>query len=143
MAGVEVRVRGGARFLASVGVFRGRLPRVVKQAAREAALPVARTAKAGVPLGPAKGGHARSSIRVATSRGGVAVRGGGARFPYYPWLEYGGRVGRNNSVYRARVRRGRYIYPALDRHRPEIEQTMNRLIVRAALGSGLRTRGGR
>ncbi len=140
MAGTEVRVRGGARLMAELGVFGRSLPRVVKQAAREAALPVASDAKTRMPTGPAKGGHARSSIRVATSRGGVAIRGGGRRFEYYPWLEFGGRVGRRKSVHRTRIKAGRYLYPSLVANRPAIERNMNRLIVRAALSSGLNAR---
>ncbi len=140
MPGLEVRVRGGAKLMAELGVFGKSLPRVVKQAAREAAQPVARDAKAAMPTGPAKGGHARSSIRVATSRGGVAIRGGGGRFQYYPWLEFGGRVGRNKSVYRTRIKAGRYLYPSLVANRPAIERNMNRLIVAAARDAGLNAR---
>jgi hypothetical protein len=140
MPGVEVRVRGGAKLMAELGVFGRQLPRVVKQAAKEAATPVARQTKAVVPFGPAKGGHVRSSIRVATSRRGVAIRSGGNRFRYYPWLEFGGRVGRRKSVHRERIRAGRYLYPSLVANRAGIERTMNRLIVRAALGSGLNAR---
>lgn len=141
MPGLNIRVRGWAKVHAELGTFGSKLPRVVKQAAREAALPVARETKALLPVGPAARGHVRSSIRVATTRGGVAIRGGGARFPYYPWLEFGGRVGRRKSVHRARIRGGRYLYPSLVRHRPFIERTMNRNIVEAARSAGLNVRG--
>ena len=141
--GMQVRVRGGAKLLAELGVFGRSLPRVVKEAAKEAAKPVARDTKARMPSGPAKGGHVRSSVRVGVSRKGVALRAGGGRYPYYMWLEWGGRVGRNKSVHRARSQAGRYLYPSLVANRAGIERAMNRNIVAAARRSGLNVRGGR
>ena len=138
--GVEVRVRGTAKLAAEIGLLKGRLPRVVKQAARDAAKPVLRDTKAMVPIGPAKGGHAKSSLRIVTSRGGIAIRGGGGRFPYYPWLEFGGGVGRNKRTFRQRAPGGRYLFPALRANRANIEKAMNRNIVRAARDSGFKVR---
>lgn len=83
-----------------------------------AAETVADDAQRLVPRGPS--GDARASLRVLRGRNPVAVSGGGHRAPYYPWLEFGGRVGINNSVRRSVVPGGRYIWPAWLRDRKEI-----------------------
>lgn len=55
--------------------------------------------------------------------------------PYYPWLDFGGRVGRHNSVSRPFQTRGRYIFEGFYRNRDEFTEVMEtnlRSVVRAA-----------
>jgi hypothetical protein len=65
---------------------------------------------------PARSGRARRSVKAISTRTEARVKGGGTRAPYYPWLDFGGRVGRGRtgkgtgSVHRRFVRDGRYIY---------------------------------
>jgi len=63
-------------------------------------------------------GTARDSIRVVAGGNSIYVVGGKAKVRYYGWLDFGGynrKVGRRtNTQYRTIIRRGRYIYPALD-----------------------------
>lgn len=81
---------------------------------------------------PARTGRARRSVRATVHRGGGAVKGGGANAPYYPFLEFGnkvrsgGGVGRGDSVPRAFIAGGRYLYPALARKRDEVVETYAR-----------------
>lgn len=90
--------------------------RELGQAGKKAAEIVAAEARSKVPV---RTGRARTSIRATAGRGG-SVRGGGARAEYFPWLEFGGAVGRNDSVYRPEVRGGRYLWPSLAEHRDEV-----------------------
>lgn len=144
MAGsrVGVQVHGWGEMRARLGALRGQLPAAVRAAARDSAQLVVRAAQRRMPLGPGRGGHARSSIRSAATSRGTEVRGGDPRFSYYPWLEFGGRVGRKKSVKRARVKRGRYIYPALSAQRALMRRALSRNLTRAARSSGLHVRGG-
>lgn len=76
------------------------------------------TVKRRLPVGPPKGGHAANSIRT-TSRGNtVYLVGGGARYPYFGWLEFGGTLtgrgrGKNQTINRNFISRGRTMIPAL------------------------------
>ena len=144
MAGdtIRVQVHGWPEVRAKLGNLRGQLPAAVRAAAKDSAQLVVNDAKARMPIGPGKGGHARSSVRSAATGRGYQVRSGGGRFVYVPFLEFGGRVGKKNSVYRKRVKKGRYIYPALDAQRALMRRTLNRNLERAARRSGLSVRGG-
>lgn len=103
------------------------------QAGKKAADIVAQAARQKVPV---RTGRARDSIRSTAGRGG-SVAGGGARAPYYPWLDWGGRVGRNDSVSRPRLKSGRYLYPALAERRDDVvgefADLVNELTARAGL----------
>lgn len=116
---IEIRVDDSDVQMALTRALRG-LPRAVRQAEAGSARIVARRAQARVPHGPAVGGHAASSIRSI----GPEVRGGGPRYPYYPWLEFGGRVGPQGSVRRRWVQGGRYIYPSMVDSTRAIESEM-------------------
>ncbi len=63
-------------------------------------------------------GAARDSIRVVASGNAVLLAGGYKKTPYYGWLDFGGKLRasgrRRNTQLRPIIRRGRYIYPALD-----------------------------
>ena len=65
------------------------LPRAVRGVLNEAARIVVDEARPRVPSGPPARGHAATSIRTASTQSAGRVKGGGARFPYYPWLEFG------------------------------------------------------
>jgi hypothetical protein len=72
-----------------------------------------------------RSGRAANTLRsVAGGNRGIFVAGGGARAPYYPWLDFGGTlkpVGkRRNTQTRPFIKRGRYIYPALDATMPAV-----------------------
>jgi hypothetical protein len=62
------------------------------------------------PRIPRRTGKAQRSLRAASTRGAVQVKAGGTRAQHYPWLDFGGRVGRKKSVKRPFLKDGRYIY---------------------------------
>lgn len=117
MTGPVIRTEGLRELRASLRAVDRKLPRQLRLAGNRAAAIVVREAQ---PLVPRLTGRAAASIRAASTQSGARVRGGGARVPWYPWLEFGGHVGRKNSVSRPRVKAGRYLYPTVARHRGEI-----------------------
>lgn len=107
-----IRITGLDEFRRNLKTLDGELPKALRQAGNKAAELVVDKAKPRVPVGPAKGGHASDSIRAASTQGAARVRGGGKRFAYYPWLDFGGRVGPKRSVKRPFLKTGRYIWAA-------------------------------
>lgn len=100
------------------------LPRETHQIAEDAAEALVLWTRAKIPLGPARNGHVKYTLRATTKGPVIEVAGGDAAHPYFGWLEFGGRVGIDNSVYRERIREGRYIYPTLARRKGDIENLM-------------------
>lgn len=93
---------------------------------------------------PVVTGHAAASVRATTSGSNVAVRAGGDAAPYYPWLDFGGLLkptgGRRNYIERERIKKGRYLYVAIDRHHDELMGAAQTAIEHAARDSGLTLR---
>jgi hypothetical protein len=56
--------------------------------------------------------------------------------PHYPWLDFGGRVGRAKSVHRPFLPGGRFIYPGYTRNRPEIQQRLLAALLQVAEQAG-------
>ena len=110
----QKRLRGAARAF----------PEESKDIALDVAEMVALFARRKVPLGPARNGHVRNSLEGKVRRGTPVVDGGGPGFPYYGWLEFGGRVGIDRSVFRSREPDGRYIYPTVFQRRAQAEEIM-------------------
>lgn len=68
-------------------------------------------------LVPRRSGRARGSIRATSSQREVRISAGGSRAKHYPWLDFGGSVGRGGSVKRPFLRQGRYLYVTYDRRK--------------------------
>lgn len=86
------------------------------------------------PLVPTRSGKARGSLKAGSTERAVQIRAGGARAPYWAWLDFGGRVGRKKSVHRPFRQAGRYIYPTLARKRETIEDKFYEVIDRVTKG---------
>lgn len=73
---------------------------------------------------PEKSGKAKGSVKAGVSGNNAYVKGGQKTVPYFGWLDFGGTlkpVGeRRNTIKRARVKGGRYLYPAIGRKRGRI-----------------------
>lgn len=93
--------------------------------------------KAAVPLVPRKSGAAAKSIKVKSTRTSARIAAGGTRVPYYPWLDFGGRVGPHNSVVRDFYKSGRYIYPTIAKKEPEIQAALEQALVNVVKAAGL------
>jgi hypothetical protein len=89
------------------------------------------------PQIPARSGAARASLKARSTRTSARVAVGGRKAPYYPWLDFGGRTGRNRSVNRPFYTAGRYLYPTLGRVRPLILDELDAAIRTVARNAGL------
>src|SRR5690606_30163928 len=96
------------------------------------------------PQVPVRRGHAHGSVQDQSPQEKARVVAGGKRVPYYPWLDFGGRVGRKNATVREFVKDGRYLFPTYRqlRDRGVIEERLVRAIVRVARSVGWEVTGG-
>lgn len=110
------------------------LPKALRLAANMAADIVVNEARRDVPT---RTGRAKASIKAKSTRTAARVTSGGRRAPYMPFLDYGGRVGRNKSVRRPYISDGRYVYPAFRRKRAEFEAVLRDQLRSVVRGAGL------
>lgn len=104
---IAVRLDGLAEFNRALKRMDAGLPKEVRLALNEAADIII---DATVPKVPKRTGRAARSLKAKSTRTAARVAGGGNRAPYYPWLDFGGKVGRNRSVDRRFYKFGRYLY---------------------------------
>lgn len=126
-----------AEFVRDIKKLDRDLGKAARLAFNTAAELVVGVAKSGVPSGPPAGGHAVSSIKARSTQTQGRVTGGGPRYPYYPWLDFGGSVGRNNSVHRPFIKTGRYIWAAYADNRPAVEKQLAMALTEVAAAAGL------
>lgn len=119
------------------------MPQMLNDELRSIAEIVAARARTKVPH---RSGRTAASIRPVIARGGAAVRAGGARVPWYGWLDFGGvrrHMGPHHSHStehlqpgRPAIRGGRYLYPALEETDAEIERNARRALDRVFEAAG-------
>lgn len=131
-----IRISGLREFTRDLKKLDGDLPKAVRVALNEAADVVVSGAK---PKIPRRTGRAAATVKAASTRTLVRVAAGGKRAPYYPWLDFGGRVGRRRSVRRPFLKEGRYLYPAYfaAKESGELEQVMQRALLEVASQAGV------
>lgn len=103
-----IRITGLRDLQAAMKALDGESQKLLRTTLNEVAETVAAGARRRVPV---RTGRARASVKASSSQREARVKGGGAKAAYYPWLEFGGKVGRKHSVRRPFVNGGRYIYP--------------------------------
>lgn len=131
-----IKINGLSEFVRNLRKLDGELPKALRVSLNQAAQIVVDDAR---PRVPSRSGRARRSVRVASTRDRVRVRGGGARAPYYPWLDFGGRI---NPTGRFVIERpfyadGRYIYEAFYRRRDEFDTVLTNNLLDAASSAGI------
>jgi len=109
-----IKVEGLKEFIKAVKQADRELGKAIRLAFNEAADLVVQRAR---PTVPERRGKAAGSVKASSTQKMARVSGGGARVPYYPWLDFGGRVGKSNSVSRTFKADGRYINPQYRRLR--------------------------
>lgn len=131
-----IKIDGLAKFSRDLRKLDSELPKALRIALNEAADLVATGAKARVPK---RTGKAASTIKPASTRTAVRVKAGGKRAPYYPWLDFGGRVGKRRSVKRPFIKEGRYLYAVYFdlRDSGRIQQVLTRALLDVARQSGV------
>lgn len=104
-----IQIEGLKEFSRNLKKLDAELPKALRVAFNAAADIVVTDARAGIP---SKSGKARRSVKARSTRTAARVVGGGKSAPYYPWLDFGGRVGRKKSIRRPFLSEGRYVYRA-------------------------------
>ncbi len=136
MSSVALNVTGLKEFRRALKTVDGELPKVLRVAMNKAADLVVQEARPGVPKST---GKAAASIKPRSTATSVRVSAGGARAPYYPWLDYGGRVGRRKATVRPFSPDGRYLYPAYFKLRDSgvFTDVMSAALIDVAAAAGL------
>lgn len=112
-------------------------PKGLRLAGNEAAELIVDKAKPKIPIGPGIGGHASSSIRASSTRTSARVSAGSKRYPYYAWLDFGGRVGRRKATTRPFLKTGRYVWKAFAEERDQVERVLTKALDDVVTSAGL------
>lgn len=129
-----VRIEGLREFQRGLKSLDRDLPKALRLAFNDAADIVISDAR---PRVPSRSGRAKGTVRARSTQTAARVTGGGSRAPYYPWLDFGGRVGRRRSVRRPFLSEGRYIYRAFYDNRPRFLDAMTDAIMKVARSAGI------
>lgn len=89
-------------------------------------------------------GKAAMSIRPRASQkgAGIAFSDSDGTVPYYPWLDFGGTVGRGGGQVRPFIKGGRYVYPGILSSMDDIEERAEEVMERLGRKHGFETRKG-
>jgi hypothetical protein len=131
-----IKVDGLSQFVRNLKAINKDLPKAVRKSFNAAADLLVADIK---PLVPVRSGAAARTVRSTSTQTAARVSGGGARAPYYPWLDFGGKVGRKKSVIRPFYKDGRYIYGTYfrDRDTGKFEQVMVENLLDVARSAGI------
>lgn len=89
------------------------------------------------PQIPRLTGRAAASLKPQSTQSQARIAAGGPSAPWYPWIDFGGRVGPKKSVVRPYIPGGRYIFPGLDEKRADIEDAMLEGMAQLASSNGI------
>jgi len=129
-----IKVNGLREFQAALKAMDGESQKQLRVAFNRAAdLVVAEAA----PKVARRTGKAAATVRAQSSQREARVMGGSKKVPYYGWLDFGGRTGRDRSVKRPFIQRGRYIYPGYVRAYPQVMEELGRALADVARNVGL------
>lgn len=110
------------------------LPKSVRLALNTVAQVVVDAAR---PKVPSRTGAARASLKAASTQSAAKISAGGRLAPYYPWLDFGGRVGRKKATRREYINGGRYIFPTVAEKQDDIEKAMIKAVAMIAQSNGI------
>jgi hypothetical protein len=136
VSGVEIKVDGLKEFSRALKRVDTELPKQLRLALNSLSDMVIDDALPGVPK---RTGRAARSLKAKSTRTMARVAGGSAAAPYYPWLDFGGAVGRRNSARRPYLKDGRYLYPAYFglRDSGELTRALEQALTALAASAGL------
>jgi hypothetical protein len=129
-----IRIAGLADFNRNLRKLSSELPKALRLAHNEGATLVADTAR---PKVASRSGRAAKTVKPKSTRTESRVTGGSARAPYYPWLDFGGRVGPNKSVHRTFYGGGRYLYPSLAEKYDDLAILLEQSLLEVARTAGV------
>jgi hypothetical protein len=111
----------------------GESQKEIRVALNEVAATVAQGASRRVPV---RSGRARGSLKAMSSQRETRISAGGRKAPYYGWLDFGGRIGRDKATVRPFVPAGRYIWPAVAANRDGIAKAIEEALTDLARRKG-------
>lgn len=129
-----IKIVGLKEFSRNLRKMDSDLPKGLRLANNEAGQIVVEWAKSHIPK---RSGKAAGSIKAKSTRTMARVTAYGSKVPYGPWLDFGGAVGRNNSVKRPFLKEGRYIYPGLTENYEEIHEVLVKALLEVARSAGV------
>lgn len=147
---VEVKVTGLRELARGFKQIESGLDRELKTEFHQIAVAVVKGVQQRMPHST---GRAQRSVKPRSSTRGAAIAAGGTAAPYYPWLDFGGSVGRGHKpgvAWSGAVKRdwtgkpggdGRYLYPAISDMRDETAEAALDAVERAAKRANFETRG--
>jgi hypothetical protein len=86
---------------------------------------------------PRDKGAAADSLRARSTQKAVRIAAGGSRAPYFPWLDFGGAVGRNKATKRPFYKEGRYLYVTLRERREDFTRILEGALTGLVRDAGL------
>jgi hypothetical protein len=134
MTGEAIRVTGLREFQRNLKKLDADLPKALRIAFNGAAEVVVDDAR---PRVARRSGRAAGTVKARSTQTASRVVGGGNKAPYYPWLDFGGRVGRRRSVSRPFLKSGRYIYDAYFDNRSRYGELLEQGLLEVAASAGV------
>jgi hypothetical protein len=135
-----IKITGLSQFARDLKILDKDLPKALRIAQNAAAELVVEWAEPKVPM---RTGNARRSLRASSTRTEARASGGNAkRAPYFPWLDFGGRVGKGGKIHREFKKGGRYIYPGYNARREEVQAKLYEELTKVAESAGLSIQNG-
>ena len=134
MTSEAIRITGLSEFQRNLKTLDNDLPKALRMAFNTAAEVVATDARGAVKV---QSGRAQGSVKVRSTQKASRIVGGGNKAPYYPWLDFGGKVGRKRSVHRPFLKHGRYIYNAYFDNQPRYAQLLEQGLLDVAARAGV------
>lgn len=129
-----IRIEGLAKFSRALRKLDADAPKGLRLAFNEAAEVVVARVR---PTIPKRTGRAARSLKAKSTRTAARVAVGGPSAPYYPWLDFGGRVGRRKRTVRPFIKEGRYLFPGLHASHDEVQRVLEKALTGVVRSAGL------
>ena len=143
MATVDpIKVKGLREFQASLKEMDGESQKLLRVVLNKAADVVVKVAQGKASRDTKRGA---ASIKASSSQREAKVKGGGAKLPWYPFMDFGGSVGRGHIPRKADsgaikrpfyAAKGRYIYKAYHETKDEVHDVLVKELIQLAKDSG-------
>lgn len=134
MSSEAIRVVGLNEFQRNLKKLDADLPKALRVGFNGAADLVVNDAR---PKIPTVSGKARGSVKARSTQTASRIVGGSNKAPYYPWLDFGGKVGRGRSVSRPFYKHGRYIYESYFTNRDRYAELLQDALLDVARQAGV------
>lgn len=130
-----IKIAGLAEFSRNLRKINSDLPKTLRVAFNDAAAIVV---EGTVPKIPRRSGRASRSVRARSTRTAARIAAGGARVPYFPWLDFGGegRV-KGRPARRPFKKQGRYIWATLGERRDQVDAAARNALLATARAAGV------